>query len=102
MLFLYIRNPDPSASPLEVKGKNAYEVFPKFKETLETYGLKKPRGEFKKHDLDMIIAGEKCKKHLSTFQKQLKELLLEVRRVPHRTFKNQVVLLSVADAPSLQ
>lgn len=97
MLFLEVLPLEGSetTAPLTLSGKSASEVLPAFKEALEAVGLKKPKGEVSKHDLDMILAGEQCERHLSSFQKRLKEQV-KVRRIPHRTYKGEVMLLSEA------
>ena len=93
MLYLTLRNP-ADATTTEVSGTTAAAVLPQVKEALERFGIRKAHGEFQKHDLELLVAGDGCEKHLSTFQKRLKEVVVGVRRVPHRTFNGRVVLLT--------
>lgn len=94
MLFITITHPtDSGVAPVVIQAKNTNDALPKVQDVLERFNISKSRGTFKKHDLDMILAGEKCEPQLSSFQRILKALV-SVRRVPHRTYKGQLLTLA--------
>ena len=99
MLFITIKHPTDPDTTEDLKAKNAYEMLPLFKSTLTSLGFKKPRNaEITKHDLDMVLSTETCDRHLSSFQRNVKTHT-KVHRVPHRTYKGQVMTLRPEASP---
>jgi hypothetical protein len=91
--MLFITIVDETDAAHDLKAKNAYEMLPLFKTTLTSLGFKKPRdAEITKHDLDMVLSTETCDRHLSSFQRKIKAHT-KVHRIPHRTYKGQVMTL---------
>ena len=92
MLYITLTHPTGEHAPVSISGKTIALVFPRFKETLEAWGIKKGYNKvWVRHDLELLVAPT-CSKSVPRAHQELQKLMT-YRRVPHLTTKAGLVLL---------
>lgn len=92
MLYITLTHPKGECAPVSLSGKTISNVFPRFKETLDAWGLKKGYSkEWVRHDLELLVAPT-CSKSVPRAHQEIQKLMT-YRRVPHLTTKAGLVLL---------
>lgn len=92
MLYITLTHPKGEHPPVSFSGKTIAVVFPRFKETLDTWGIKKGYNkEWVRHDLELLVAPT-CSKSVPRAHQEIQKMMTH-RRVPHLTTKAGLVLL---------